>query len=73
MSPGADTERLTLFLGLIEGPAAGDGGGLHAEGEDIEVLRLPFAGALDMVASGQIADAKTIILLQYAALKRVFG
>ena len=37
--------------------------------EDIEVLRLPFAEALKMVETGEIADAKTILLLQYAALK----
>lgn len=72
-SPGAVTERLTLFLGFIEAPPPGTGGGLHQEGEDIEVLRLPFTAALAMVQSGEIADAKTIILLQAAALRGVFA
>ena len=47
----------------------GDGGGLASEGEDIEVLELPFAAALNMIESGEIADGKTIMLLQYAALQ----
>jgi nudix-type nucleoside diphosphatase (YffH/AdpP family) len=68
-SPGSVTERLVLFVGFVEAAADGRGGGLHEEGEDIEVLRLPFAKALQMVESGEIADAKTILLLQYVALK----
>jgi GDP-mannose pyrophosphatase NudK len=73
MSPGSVTERLTLFLGFVEGDAAGTGGGLEDEGEDIEVLRLPFETALGMIETGEIADAKTIMLLQYAQLKGVFA
>lgn len=73
VSPGAVTERVTLFVGHIDGPPSGTGGGLADEGEDIEVLHLPFATALGMVGTGEIADAKTILLLQYAALNGVFG
>jgi nudix-type nucleoside diphosphatase (YffH/AdpP family) len=73
MSPGSVTERLTLYVGIIDGPADGAGGGLHHEGEDIEVIRLPFAEALEMVGTGEIADAKTILLLQYAALAGLFA
>ena len=47
----------------------GSGGGLAAEGEDIEVLELPVDQALAMIGDGRIQDAKTIMLLQYAALK----
>lgn len=69
MSPGSVTERLHFFVGEYE-PAArtGSGGGLMEEGEDIEVLELPFERAMAMVAAGEIVDAKTIMLLQYAAL-----
>jgi hypothetical protein len=35
------------------------------EHEDIEVMELSFAKAIDMVASGEIKDGKTIMLLQY--------
>lgn len=44
------------------------GGGLLDEGEDIEQLELPLGRALTMIASGEICDAKTIMLLQFAAL-----
>ena len=73
MSPGSVTERLTLYVGFVDAPAGGAGGGLHHEGEDIEVLRVPVAEALRMVESGEIADAKTVLLLQYTALKGVFS
>jgi len=73
MSPGSVTERLTLFIGVVEGKADGNGGGLEDEGEDIEVVRLPFAAAIQMIETGEIADAKTILLLQYAALQGVFS
>lgn len=69
MSPGSVTERLTLFVGYVEGKADAGGGGLADEGEDIEVIRLPLAAALKMVETGEIADAKTILLLQYVVLK----
>jgi nudix-type nucleoside diphosphatase (YffH/AdpP family) len=69
MSPGAVTEKLHFFIAEYE-PAmrVGSGGGLADEGEDIEVLELSIDQALAMVADGRIADAKTIMLLQYAAL-----
>lgn len=69
MSPGAVTEKLHLFVGEYrDDMKVGSGGGLHAEGEDIEVLELPFDEALAMANDGRIVDAKTIMLLQYAAL-----
>lgn len=69
MSPGSVTEKLHFFVAEYD-PAdrAGDGGGLAEEGEDIEVLELPFDEALAMLARGEIVDAKTIMLLQYAQL-----
>ncbi|HEX2562166.1 NUDIX domain-containing protein [Phenylobacterium sp.] len=67
MSPGSVTERLHCFVAEVE-PGAGVGGGVAAEGEDIEVLELPFTEAEAMVANGEIADAKTVVLLQYARL-----
>jgi len=70
MSPGAVTERLHFFVAEYEpGDRIGDGGGLHDEGEDIEVFELPFDAAMAMVARGEIVDAKTIMLLQYGALQ----
>jgi len=69
MSPGSVTERLYFFVAEYDpGSRAGAGGGIAEEGEDIEVLELPMAQALRMMAAGEIADGKTIMLLQYAAL-----
>ena len=69
MSPGAVTEKLHLFVAEYEASMRiGSGGGLADEGEDIEVLELPIDAALAMITDGRIADAKTIMLLQYAAL-----
>jgi hypothetical protein len=44
---------------------------LADEGEDIEVVELPLGEALAMVADGRICDAKTVMLLQYAALNKL--
>ena len=72
MSPGSVTERLVFFA--AEYTAADrihEGGGLLAEGEDIEVLELEFDDALAMIERGEIVDAKTIMLLHYAKLKNL--
>ena len=70
MSPGSVTERLHFFVAEYD-PASriSDGGGLAHEGEDIEVLELPLAQAMRMVADGRICDGKTIMLLQHAQLQ----
>ena len=69
MSPGSITEKLHFFVAEYEpSMRIGDGGGLASEGEDIEVLELPIDQALAMIPDGRIQDAKTIMLLQYAAL-----
>ena len=70
MSPGALAEKIHFFVAAYH-PAmrVGAGGGLADEGEEIEVLELSIDEALAMIESGGIIDAKTIMLLQYAALK----
>ncbi|MFE6412499.1 NUDIX domain-containing protein [Streptomyces sp. NPDC057837] len=74
MSPGSVTERLHFFAAPYESttPQPGETRGLADEGEDIEVLELPFPTALAMIRGGEIADAKTIMLLQWAALDGPF-
>ncbi len=69
MSPGGFCERLTFFVAQYS-PAdrTSAGGGLEAEGEDIEVLEPTLEAALAMIDRGEIIDAKTILLLQYAKL-----
>ena len=69
MSPGSLCERVHCFVAEYDhDDRIGDGGGLEHEGEDIEVLEMPIDEALAMVADGRVRDAKTIMLLQYAAL-----
>ncbi|WP_315834488.1 NUDIX domain-containing protein [Bradyrhizobium prioriisuperbiae] len=69
MSPGSVTEKLHFFVAEYDpGMRISDGGGNPSEGEDIEVLEPSIDEALAMIADGRIVDAKTIILLQYAAL-----
>jgi nudix-type nucleoside diphosphatase (YffH/AdpP family) len=68
-TPGAVTEKLHFFVAEYDpSMRIGNGGGLADEGEDIEVMELPIDQALAMIADGRIVDAKTIMLLQYAAL-----
>jgi nudix-type nucleoside diphosphatase (YffH/AdpP family) len=69
MSPGSVTEKLFFFVAEYDAASkVSAGGGIEAEGEDIEVLELPFEEALAMVRRGDIVDGKTIMLLQYAAM-----
>ncbi len=74
MSPGSVTEILYLFIGAYEAKMKiSEGGGAEDETENIEVLELPFTKALEMIKSGEICDAKTILLLQYAQINSLFG
>jgi nudix-type nucleoside diphosphatase (YffH/AdpP family) len=67
MSPGSVTEKLFFYLAEYwHNQRTGAGGGDQSEGEDIEVVELPFHQALEMVTRGEIMDGKTIMLLLYA-------
>lgn len=70
MSPGSVTERLHFFIApFSHSMRTGEGGGVRHEGEDINVLEVPFTEAITMIDDGRIIDAKTIILIQHLALK----
>lgn len=72
MSPGSVTEILYFFIAEYnEDMKVTEGGGLAEEQENIEVLELTFDKAYDMIQSGEIKDAKTIMLLQYAKLNKL--
>ena len=73
MSPGSVTELLHFYAApYTPADRTGAGGGVADDGEDIEVVELPFAEALERCRDGRIADAKTILLLQWAALHGPF-
>ncbi len=67
-TPGFCTERMYAFLatGLRLDPLPAD------DDEDIELVRIPYAEALEMACTGQLPDAKTIATLvmseRYVAL-----
>ncbi len=68
-SPGAVTEKIHYFITAYnEHMKVSEGGGKAQETEEIEVLEMPFTDALTKIETGEIKDAKTIILLQYAKI-----
>ncbi|UQY43344.1 NUDIX domain-containing protein [Erwinia sp. PK3-005] len=72
MSPGSVTEKLYFFIAEYRDEhLSGAGGGIKEEGEDIEVVEMEFQQAMAAIDNGEIADAKTIMLLQYLALKGI--
>jgi len=73
-SPGWTSERIYLFLGLVDHKdRLNAGGGLPSEGEDIQVESLSFQESMMMIARGEVSDAKTIIALQHLALLKSRG
>jgi GDP-mannose pyrophosphatase NudK len=65
-SPGSLKELLILFVGEYNpDQKASEGGGLKEEGEDIEVVEMPLQEALKKANSGEIKDAKTVLLIQW--------
>jgi nudix-type nucleoside diphosphatase (YffH/AdpP family) len=67
MSPGSVTERVAFFHGSYSGnDRVALGGGVADEGEDIETIELTLAEAIALVERGEIVDAKTVLLLQWA-------
>lgn len=63
VSPGFLAEKMWVYLatGLTQGQQSLD------DDELLEIVRLPIAEALEMITSGEIQDAKTIIGLMLAA------
>lgn len=70
MSPGGASETLSLFCGRVESAGAGGLHGLAEEHEDIRAIALPSDQALARLAAGEIANASTVIALQWLAIHR---
>ncbi len=74
MSPGAVTEIIHFFVAeYAKEMKINEGGGIAEEQENIEVLEIPFDVAIQMINSGEIKDAKTIMLLQYAQINNLLN
>lgn len=72
MSPGSVTEILHFFIAAYtKEMKQSDGGGVQHEEENIEVLEIEIEEAMKMIDSGEIRDAKTILLLQHVKLKAI--
>ena len=72
MSPGSVTEILYFFIAeYSKDMKVNEGGGAAHEEENIEVLEMNIEQAMSMVESGEIKDAKTIMLLQYVKLHHI--
>jgi len=72
MSPGSVTEILYFFVAEYASEMkVNEGGGADSEHENIEVMELPFTDAYNRIATGEIKDAKTIMLLQYAHINKL--
>jgi ADP-ribose pyrophosphatase len=66
VSPGGSSERIYLYYAEVRtADRISAGGGLVSEHEDIELLELSFAALWDMLARGEIYDAKTLIAVQW--------
>ncbi len=74
MSPGSVTEILYFFIGEYKKEMkVGEGGGHEDEHENIEVLEISFSESLEMMKNGEIKDAKSIMLLQFAQINSLLN
>ncbi|MCL6218293.1 NUDIX domain-containing protein [Zunongwangia pacifica] len=72
MVAGAVTEIIYFFIAPYnESMKIAKGGGLKDEGEEIEILEFDFDEAYKMIFTGQIIDAKTIMLLQHMKIEKI--
>jgi nudix-type nucleoside diphosphatase (YffH/AdpP family) len=61
VSPGGTSERVIVFYAAVEGSPQAAGGGLAAEGEDIEAVTLPVADFIAKIDTNEIRDGKTLL------------
>ena len=72
MSPGSVSEILYFFIAEYSpSMKVHEGGGVEHEQEDIEVIEITFDKAFAMIGTGEIRDAKTIMLLQYMKINQI--
>ncbi len=70
VSPGCSDETVEIIAARVDSRPLGGIHGLHSEGEDIRVVVMSLADALAACADGRIANAMTLVALQWLALNR---
>ena len=68
VSPGGTSESITLFCGRVDASQTGGVHGIATEHEDIRLLVVSRAEALDLLHAGRINSAAPIIALQWLEL-----
>ena len=71
MTPGGCTETFWLYCGRVDASQAGGIFGHTDEGEDIRVVVMDTADALEAVVDGRIRVANAVLALQWLGLNRV--
>ena len=72
-TPGSVSEKIHYYVAeYSKEDKEGEGGGLLEEHEEIDVIEMTFNDAYSKIASGEIKDAKTVLLLQYARINIFF-
>jgi len=72
VSPGGTSERIHIFYAAVtRKDKSSEGGGVASEGEDVGLISVPVASALQMVDQGEIVDAKTILALQWLKITQL--
>lgn len=69
-SPGGSNEWISLFRAHVDASGAGGVHGCSDENEDIRTVCLPFAQIEDVLRSGRVCNAMTLIALQWLMLNR---
>lgn len=69
-TPGAFSEKITLYYAPVDSSAAKGVHGLAHEGEDIKVIVLGFDEVQELMNSNWVTSASTIIALQWLTLHR---
>ncbi|MDO8909497.1 MAG: NUDIX domain-containing protein [Pseudohongiella sp.] len=70
-SPGGSDERISLFYAEVDSSTAGGVHGLADENEDIRVLVLSRAEAINAIQQGSINNAMAIIALQWLQIRKL--
>ncbi|WP_404409954.1 NUDIX domain-containing protein [Pseudidiomarina marina] len=72
-TPGGCTEKISIYIALVDSDKAARHAGLATENEDIRVHVLPYGDVVQLLEAGKINNAASVIGLQWLQLhKRQF-